>query len=319
MRSIATCYSEHAIRVSDSYCSGPSSNSVQSFRSPIRSRSSPGPAEITSTYRAKLPSGKQLLISLTWQNTFLRQGLIVDFSNPTSWEFPSPRRLRKTKGTNSFQFSDMRIDVSWDLTFARFDGGPEPVSGFYVIVQADSEVVLLLGDAYSDNGNGEEELLIDGKRPKAGNLEFALISRSEQFFGGTAYSTRVIFGGASTDRAHDVLIKCSQDEDGEDGGRKSPVLTVFVDGKKMFRVQRLRWNFRGNQTIFVDGLLVDTMWDVHDWFFGPRIGCAMFMLRTRSGLDSRLWLEKANLQGNEMEKTEFSLLICACNSDSSPD
>jgi hypothetical protein len=34
-------------------------------------------------------------------------------------------------------------------------------------------------------------------------------------------------------------------------------------------VKQLQWNFRGNQTIFVDNLLVDLMWDVHDWFFNP--------------------------------------------------
>ncbi|CAI0454141.1 unnamed protein product [Linum tenue] len=60
----------------------------------------------------------------------------------------------------------------------------------------------------------------------------------------------------------------------------------------------MQWNFRGNQTIFVDGLLVDLMWDVHDWFFHPEAttatapAAAVFMFRTRSGLDSRLWPEE---------------------------
>ncbi|OWM82502.1 uncharacterized protein LOC116206676 [Punica granatum] len=318
MRSITTCYSEHAIRVSDSYCSGPS---LQSYRSPSQSRpSSPGPAEITNTYRARLCSGKQLLISLTWRNSFLRQGLIIDFSDQASRESPargSPKQLRKTKGSKSFQCSGLVIDVSWDLTFARFQGAPEPVSGFYVIVQADSKVVLRLGDAYDDDEDDEEKLL-DEKRPKTGNLEFALISRSEQFMGGSTYSTRAKFGRNGAARDHEVHIKCGQDEEEVDGAPATPVLSVFVDGKRMFRVQRLRWNFRGNQTIFVDGLLVDMMWDVHDWLFGPRFGYAVFMLRTRSGLDSRLWLEEKNLQGNELEKVEFSLLICACNSSPSP-
>jgi hypothetical protein len=58
------------------------------------------------------------------------------------------------------------------------------------------------------------------------------------------------------------------------------------------RVKRLQWNFKGNQTIFVDNLLVDLMWDVHDWFFNPASRYAVFMFRTRNGLDSRLWLEE---------------------------
>ncbi|KAE9467499.1 hypothetical protein C3L33_00599, partial [Rhododendron williamsianum] len=46
-------------------------------------------------------------------------------------------------------------------------------------------------------------------------------------------------------------------------------------------------NFRGNQSIFVDGLVVDLMWDVHDWLFNQKSGIGVFMFRTRSGLDSR--------------------------------
>ncbi|KAK4776109.1 hypothetical protein SAY87_024070 [Trapa incisa] len=302
MRSIATCYREHAIRVSDSYCSGPSSNRVQSLKSPpVPSISSPGPADVTSTYRARLSSGKQLLISLTWQASFLRQGLIIYFSDGTTRELPpGPKRLPKSNGSTSFQFSDMTIEISWDLTLARFDSSPEPVSGFFVVVRADSEVILLLGDTCSEKkkDHGDED-----------GIEFASVSRNERFFGGNAYSTRVIFEGTSSAKAHDVLIKCG----GQEGGG---ALTVFVDGKKMFRVQRLRWNFRGNQTIFVDGLLVDTMWDIHDWFFGEGMGCAVFMLRTRSGFDSRLWLEEKILQGNEAAKTQFSLLIHAYKSSS---
>jgi hypothetical protein len=57
-------------------------------------------------------------------------------------------------------------------------------------------------------------------------------------------------------------------------------------------VKRLQWNFRGNQIIFVDNLLVDLMWDVHDWFFNLASRYAVFMFCMRSGFDSRLWLEE---------------------------
>ncbi|PPD77573.1 hypothetical protein GOBAR_DD25513 [Gossypium barbadense] len=107
--------------------------------------------------------------------------------------------------------------------------------------------------------------------------------------------------------SHDILIRCS----GEHGDLKHPVLSVCIDNKTVIRVKRLQWNFRGNQTIFVDGLLVDLMWDVHDWFFNPTAGSAVFMFRTRSGLDSRLWLEEKWVHKDE-DKVEFSLLIYAC-------
>jgi hypothetical protein len=76
-------------------------------------------------------------------------------------------------------------------------------------------------------------------------------------------------------------------------------------------VKRLKWNFRGNQTIFVDGLLVDLLWDVHNWFFKGVYGNAVFMFRNRSGLDSRLWLEE-KLEVKDKESVDFSLLIYAC-------
>lgn len=88
---------------------------------------------------------------------------------------------------------------------------------------------------------------------------------------------------------------------------------MLIDKKQVFEVKRLRWNFRGNQTIFLDGSVVDMMWDVYDWLFRPESAAettaavAAFMFRTRRGLDSRLWLEEKTKQ----EKPGFSLLIRA--------
>lgn len=112
--------------------------------------------------------------------------------------------------------------------------------------------------------------------------KFSLVSRQEHFSGNTLYSTKAQF--CDSGNIHDVLIRCS----GESEGLKHPVLSVYVDINMVTRVKRLQWNFRGNQSIFVDGLLVDLMWDVHDWFFNPASGIALFMFRTRSGIDSRL-------------------------------
>ncbi|KAB2012657.1 hypothetical protein ES319_D09G105800v1 [Gossypium barbadense] len=104
-----------------------------------------------------------------------------------------------------------------------------------------------------------------------------------------------------------LISRCS----GEHEGLKHPVLSVCIDKKTVIRVKRLQWNFRGNQTIFVDGLLVDLMWDAYDWFFNPVTGSAVFLFRTRSGLDSRLWLEEKLVQ-KDQDRVEFSLLIHAC-------
>ncbi|OWM67451.1 hypothetical protein CDL15_Pgr028314 [Punica granatum] len=75
---------------------------------------------------------------------------------------------------------------------------------------------------------------------------------------------------------------------GGNEGLKHPAVLVYVDRKVVvMRVKRLMWNFRGNQTVFIDSLLVDLMWDLRDWFFNNSgSGYAVFMFRTRSGLDS---------------------------------
>lgn len=297
MRSIAACYSEHAIKVSDSYCSGPSN---QSYLSPKPTPSIPN--AVTCIYRAKLSTQKKLLITLTWCNNLVGQGLIVNvgdnMSSPSKLNSNS-QILQKNKGTKTFQVSgSSKIEVFWDVSNANYDAGPEPIEGFYVMILADSELVLLLGDK-------DEELDVKKYRTGIPLAKFSLVSRNENFSGKAVYSTKAQF--CDTGIAHDILIKWGREE-----GSKNPVLSVCIDKKNIFQVKRLKWNFRGNQAIFLDGLLVDMMWDVHDWFFNPTSGCAVFMFRTRSGLDSRLWLEEKNLEQNEQDKVGFSLLICAC-------
>lgn len=302
MRSIATCYSEHALTVSDSYCSGPSNQAY------LTSKLTPSiPNEVMCIYKAELSTEKQLLITLTWRNSLTGQGLTVNVGeNPSSQSKLGSsfhQQLQKNKGTKTFQFYNYKIEVLWDISTAKYDKGPEPINGFYVIVLVDAELGLVLGDKDDD---------LDVKKTKTGipKAKFSLVCRSEHCSGNAVYSTKAKF--CDTGTAHDIVIKCER----EDEGSKSSVLSVFIDKKVIFRVKRLRWNFRGNQAIFLDGMLVDMMWDVHDWFFNPTSGYAIFMFRTRSGFHSRLWLEEKILEHKGQERAEFSLLICACkNSD----
>ncbi|MQM08146.1 hypothetical protein Taro_041001 [Colocasia esculenta] len=50
----------------------------------------------------------------------------------------------------------------------------------------------------------------------------------------------------------------------------------------VIHVRRLRWNFRENQTIFVDGVAVDMIWDVHD---DASPGYTAYMFRERGALE----------------------------------
>ncbi|KAG7958176.1 hypothetical protein I3843_10G005900 [Carya illinoinensis] len=234
MRSIASCYSEHAIKISDSYRSG-HSNQPKLSTNLIPSI----PNAITCIYKAKLSTQKELLITLTWCRNLMGQGFIVDL-NSNSY------RLQKNKGTRTFQSCNSNIEVFWDISEAKYDAGPEPIDGFYVVVFADSE------------------LEIQNRTP---HPKLSLLSRSEHFSGNAVYSTKARFCDKGT--PHDILIKCVRE------GSESPVLSVCIDNKENFQVKRLR---------------------------------------TRSGLDSRLWLEEKNWEQKEQEK--FSLLIYACKSPS---
>ncbi|XP_022731403.1 uncharacterized protein LOC111285948 [Durio zibethinus] len=298
MRDIVSCFSENAVNVSHSSCSSYSSNVCisPSLETSVQNA-------VTGIYKVILSNEKQFLIRVTWCKNQTGQGLSINFGDDPSTCFKvntNLRFFRKKKGSKVIESGHSKIEVFWDLSTAKYDAGPEPVDGFYILVMVDSEIGLILGDM-------AEETVTKKLKTTTPAAKVSLISRQEHCSGNTLYSTKVQF--CDTGIVHDILIRCS----GEHDDLKHPVLSVCIDKKTVIRVKRLQWNFRGNQTIFVDGLLVDLMWDVHDWFFNPASGSAVFMFKTRSGLDSRLWLEEKLVQ-KDQDRVEFSLLIYACKS-----
>ncbi|KAK1435100.1 hypothetical protein QVD17_00860 [Tagetes erecta] len=298
MMGLMSCYSEFAVQVSDkSSCSGYKtvSNSVSPNLSPATQTA------VTNLYKTTLSTGTHHLIAVTWCRSSAAQGLQINSGDDPTTGFrlnTNSRLFRKKKGNKSFEIKDTKFEVFYDLSSAVYGTGAEPVEGFYVIVMVDTELGLLIGDSPED---GVFKKVKVGQRvAKSG-----LVSRREHFSGNTIYSTKAQFSDAGS--CHDVLIRCT----GEDDGVKCPTLSVCIDKRVVVRVKRLQWNFRGNQTIFVDGLQVDLMWDVHDWFFasgsGSGSGQAVFMFRTRNGLDSRLWLDEVKMKKDE--KKEFTLLV----------
>ncbi|CAI0469496.1 unnamed protein product [Linum tenue] len=306
MRSIATCYSENAIKVSDSYCSGPASSRTSISQHPTR----PAPSSVTSTYKISNP----IFVTVNWSGCGGGDGgfsISVTDKIPSASNSPA-RQFRKPKGSKEFEACGCRIELLWNLSPAFYDAGPEPVSGFYVVVLIDSEPGLFLGDVEEI----EDEEGVDGEKIRLA-AELSPVSRIEKFVSGGSgrgsYSTRAQFSRVG--EMHDVMINFGT---GGDQSSAAAGMSVLIDGRRVFEVRRLRWNFRGNQTIFLDGIVVDVMWDLHDWSFketggGCTAAAAVFLFRTRSGLDSRLWLEEKILeQKKDPERAEFSLLICAC-------
>ncbi|XP_073138222.1 uncharacterized protein [Henckelia pumila] len=305
MIDFASCLTEYAVQVSETSCSAysnsscisPNSNSTPSIQNAV-----------TCIYRIVPSTQKQMLVTLTWCKNSLFQGLNVFFGKDPSSSIKlntNSRLFRKLKGNKSIEFDGCKIELFWDLSAARYLTGPEPVDGYYVFIIVDSELGLILGDMAEEASTGKK---IQTSKKMA---KFSLITRQEHYSGNTLYSTKAQFSETGT--SHDISIRCGG---GGDEGFKYPALSVSncIDKKMAIQVKRLQWNFRGNQTIFLDGLVIDLMWDVHDWFYNPGSGCGVFMFRTRSGFDnSRLWLEEKMTHNNDQDKLDqFSLIIYAC-------
>lgn len=298
MRDIAACFSDYSVTISDSTCTSASNLKVcrppGAYGHPTLIPSIQN--AVVCIYKAHLSTQKQMIITVTWSKNLAGQGLTIKVCDELSSAIKvnmDYRLFKKKKGNRTFESGNSTVEVSWDLSLAIYSLGPEPIDGFYVSVMVDSELCLLLGDMKTGT-------------PVA---KFPLISRREHFYGNTHYSTKAQFSDTGT--YHDILIRCTGEEH---EGLKGPVLSVCVDKKKVILVRKLQWNFRGNRTIFVDGLLIDMMWDVHDWFFNPAPGYAVFMFRTRSGLESRLWLEEKVLHKEHDKGDQFSFLIYASKS-----
>uniref|UniRef100_A0A6V7QX20 DUF868 domain-containing protein n=1 Tax=Ananas comosus var. bracteatus TaxID=296719 RepID=A0A6V7QX20_ANACO len=320
MKDFASCFSDHAVRVSDVACSGASSTGASAALVEARSVRS----AVTALYRARLSTRKEVLVAVAWCRGHDGAALSVGVG-------AAPRHaLRKKKGAER--------SPPESATSTSSGTSPPPSTG-----RARAHGRLLPGGprrpgvrAPARDSCGDFVKTFDGgTRPAA---EFAMVSRREKVVGPAAYSTRARFRGDG--REHEITITCrgageaaSSDADADAGagaGAKESELAVCVDKKRVVCVKRLRWNFRGNQTIFVEGSPVDMMWDVHDWWFGGEkssadpSGQAVFMFRTRSALDSRLWLEddddhdddhdEALSKDKEQRCSGFSLLIQAFKS-----
>ncbi|KAG6529925.1 uncharacterized protein LOC122040190 [Zingiber officinale] len=290
MRDFVGCLANQAAMVAEATCSV--NTSASAMAEPTVQDA------ITCFYRTVLSSGKELFTQVVWSaNQVGGAFLSITVQYGISPSKPHAYLVRKKKGRRSFAAGDTAISLHWDTSAAAYESGPEPSKAFYLAIVADSEFALLLGDMC---GRFIEHF--GATHPIAA---FSMVSRREQVSpreqvpGETLYSTKaaLVDGG----KEHEIMIRCKGDE----LNAKESELYVEVDKKEVVSVRRLRWNFRGNQAIFVDGSTVDVMWDVHGWWFCESSRCAMFTFRRRSAMESRLWLDGDLEQGF----SAFSLLI----------
>ncbi|CAD6268485.1 unnamed protein product [Miscanthus lutarioriparius] len=305
IRDLASCVSDGAVRVA---CTTPSSTltATSTTTTSSSSSSSPSTLSVAFSYRTtpQSPTSPPLLLRLTWSHTPLRPPTL-SFAGPTA---SSPAiLLRRRKGTRSLPSTSSHpaLALFWDLTAARYDaaGGasPEPVSGFYIVAVADAEVVLAVGDLASEFVKAK----FQGQIPKARSI--LPVARADRVVVAAAtaatavHAARVRFAEGAPE--HEVTVGCCCSTRGGKEGEEE--LWVSVDGKRAVHARRLRWNFRGNQTVFVDGAPVDVLWDLHGWWFRDPPGRAVVMLRARTALESRLWLQE------EAQAPAFALLVQA--------
>ncbi|GAB2242988.1 hypothetical protein Droror1_Dr00019763 [Drosera rotundifolia] len=185
------------------------------------------------------------LVILTWSRSFLSRHLRLHLlsSSPSSSFHLSLHPL--------FPFSSSKgttpfsdSTLHYDFTRSRFTSSPEPLPGSFSIS---------LGD-----------LSLDDR---------CLLVRREHVFGTRRYKTRAGFGG----REWAVEIEC----DGCDG--EDPRLRIGFDGERVVEVKHLRWKFRGNERVVLDGKQpVQVSWDVYNWLFEEENnddGYALFTFR----------------------------------------
>ncbi|KAM7254067.1 hypothetical protein ACFE04_031749 [Oxalis oulophora] len=267
-----SCFGENGVQIADSSSSSSSTST---------SNTKAAQNLVTCVYQSRL-RGRCCLITVTWTKYLMGQGLAVaihDSANQCLCKLDiKPWLFSKRKGYKNLDVvaDSSKIDIYWDLSNARFGSGPEPLEGFYVAVVFNQELVLLLGDLKK-----EAYKKVD-TAPVTSNATF--IAKREHIFGKRFFGAKVQFSDKG--KVHDVSIECDMID------LKEPCLTIRIDSKLAMQVKRLKWKFRGNHTILVDGLPVEVFWDVHNWFFGNSMGNAVFMFQTCLSAE-KLWASQS--------------------------
>ncbi|KAG9153594.1 hypothetical protein Leryth_008535 [Lithospermum erythrorhizon] len=221
------------------------------------------------------------LFALTWSRTPLTRSLHINFllGNSSNTEDAIKNSLSSNPAFTihfkpfifwcKYGFKKLNVDdsgkqkayVFWDFSGARFGSGPEPQSGFYIAVVIDGEIVLLVGDLV-------KEAYARTKARKQSGISQSLVLRREHVHGNKLYRTRADFGG----QERELSIDCRGGDD--------PRLYFFVDSKRVLKIKHLKWKFRGNERIEVDGVSVQVSWDVYNWLFeDDEEGYALFTFR----------------------------------------
>lgn len=117
-------------------------------------------------------------------------------------------------------------------------------------------------------GDSAKEAYARARAQRPGKSQ-SLVLRREHVLGNKVYNTKARFGG----RNREISIEFKANEDGK--------LCFSVDNNRVLQIKRLKWKFRGNERIEVDGVSIQVSWDVYNWLFDQDLnnGHAVFMFK----------------------------------------
>ncbi|KAI3454244.1 hypothetical protein Pfo_010907 [Paulownia fortunei] len=191
------------------------------------------------------------LFALSWSRSLFGRYLHLHYHYHASFHlhiklFPWYYNKQGSKKLNLINIQKP-AKVFWDLSSAKYGSGPEPQSGFYVAIVIDGEMVLLMGDS------PKEAYLRTVATEK--RFQAPMILRREHVYGTKLYSTKANIGG----HERSISIECRLVGD--------PSLYFSIDNKRVLQIKHLKWKFRGNESIEIDGTYVQVSWDVYNWLF----------------------------------------------------
>ncbi|GJN34002.1 hypothetical protein PR202_gb22633 [Eleusine coracana subsp. coracana] len=191
-----------------------------------------------------------------------------------------PWLLWRRRGSKRFRVGDRRVDLTWDLSRARFppSGSPEPSSGYFVAVVVDGEMAVVAGDMADEAYRKTKARRPPGPGPVLVSRREHVSMRDAGNGGGRGHRTCVVVRGKAREISVD-LVSRDRDRQGngnngkerERGGSAEVGMSVSVDGERVLHVRRLRWKFRGSEKVDLGGgdrVLVS--WDLHNWLFPSR-------------------------------------------------
>ncbi|XP_023916943.2 uncharacterized protein LOC112029573 [Quercus suber] len=241
---------------------------------------------VTCMYQANI-AGYWRNVSFIWCKNLMNHSFTVkvdsidgDFNYTCKIEL-KPWHFWSKKGYKSFEVDGNPVEVYWDLRSAKFAGGPEPCTDFYIALVSDEEVVLLLGD-YRKKAYKRTK-----SRPAL--VDAVLVYKKENVFAKRCFSTRAKFNER---KDHDIVVESSTT------GPRDPEMWISIDGIVLVHVKNLQWKFRGNQTVLINKFPVQVFWDVHDWLFSsPGMGHGLFIFKPGATLDSENESREGSSQG----------------------